>query len=108
MVQDRVADLSRRESIEHLTIWQNQLINAGGCPPIVLALNKVDLIPSPDLSAFEEQFSQYNATILVSAKTSSNIRLLFVTLARVALERKDNKLSTEKDIVEETKSVGCC
>jgi 50S ribosomal subunit-associated GTPase HflX len=102
-----IADLSRPDSIEHLTRWQGHLMNADCNQPIVLALNKMDLLQNPDLSLFEEQLSRYNAMILMSAKTSYNIDFLFMTLAKLGLDGYQTKSIAEGKAIENTSS-GCC
>jgi small GTP-binding protein len=104
-----VADVTRPDTIAHLPRWREHLQKTGADPPVVIALNKADLVSGLTLSQFEEKLGKCDATILVSAKTSFNVDLLFMTCARLAAARKAKTFSKEGEspaLVEEKGK--CC
>jgi small GTP-binding protein len=82
-----VGDLSRPETIAHLSNWRECLFNSGCRPPIVAALNKCDLCPDADADKYEAELSIADAVVMVSAKTAFNIDHLFGTCAKMLIEK---------------------
>jgi small GTP-binding protein len=85
-----VADVTRRETLEDLYIWIDQIDRIAGAVPIVLALNKVDLpaerhIPEADLRKFTHAFDC--DIVRTSAKTGANVEEVFWRLAGLVIHK---------------------
>jgi small GTP-binding protein len=79
-----VCDTTRRETLESLTSWINDLYNVTGAIPTVLIGNKCDLttqrkIAFEDISAIGKSIN--SPVYLGSAKTGENVEASFFTLA---------------------------
>ncbi len=85
-----VADTTRRETLEDLYIWIDQIDRIAGAVPIVLAVNKVDLpqekhIPEAELRKFAHAFDC--EIVRTSAKTGENVEEVFWRLARLVIRK---------------------
>jgi small GTP-binding protein len=85
-----VADVTRRETLDDLYIWIDQIDRIAGAVPIVLALNKVDLpsekhIAEADLHRFAHAFDC--EIVRTSAKTGENVEEVFWRLARFVIRK---------------------
>ncbi len=85
-----VADVTRRETLEDLYIWIDQIDRIAGPVPIVLAVTKVDLpkekhIPDAELRKFAHAFDC--EIVLTSAKTGANVEEVFWRLARQVIHK---------------------
>lgn len=81
-----VCDLTREETLSPLTQWIQAARRVVGNLPIVLAANKLDLIPPNSirrLSVGLESFARDHdaSVVLTSAKTGENVELAFKKLA---------------------------
>lgn len=79
-----VADITRRETLEDLYIWIDQIDRIAGAIPIVLAVNKIDLprgkhIPEAEIRKFAHAFDC--DIVRTSAKTGENVEEVFWRLA---------------------------
>lgn len=111
-------DVSSSLSFEHLENWVTKLKDSGCDPPIILAVNKIDL----NSDNFEEIIDQYSKilenfeTILyVSAKLNSGIDDLFRLAAEKAYEyalqnhkHEPNMPPNEKKLDEPGNGTKCC
>ena len=93
-----VADITNRESIESTISWKEQVdqhvqLGNGELIPMVLVVNKFDLVEGVDEDDLEEQMTQefldnfaeqngFSAALRVSAKTGHNITQCFSQLVR--------------------------
>lgn len=82
-------DVTSSRSFEHLETWETKLKDSGCDPPIILAINKIDL----NNDDFEEAIDRYSEIIerfenilYVSAKINSGIDDLFHLAAEKAYE----------------------
>ncbi len=79
-----VADVTRRDTLDDLYIWIDQIDRVAGSVPIVLAVNKVDLpsekhIPEAEIRKFAHAFDC--DIVRTSAKTGENVEEVFWRLA---------------------------
>ncbi|KAH0794276.1 small GTP-binding protein [Histomonas meleagridis] len=92
-----VASVVDESSIQSIDKWKNRLNETGEFPPIIIALNKIDMEESSEeITILSEKFSsQYNNVIFVSAKTGEGIDSLFISAAEEAL--RSAQASQQKD-----------
>jgi len=86
-----VGDISRKETIESLTEHHKNFREINNEKPIVLAINKIDLLDEidPEInpgSANEIGFKDGTQLFKTSAKTAANVELLFKSLAQSMYE----------------------
>jgi small GTP-binding protein len=81
-----VADVTRPETLEHLTQHVQQFISINSQGAIVIALNKSDLIETETLDRLLKYYSSDRAHILqtypTSAKTDMNVAQIFQILSQ--------------------------
>jgi small GTP-binding protein len=81
-----VADVTRPETLEHLSEHVERFSNLNPQGVFVIALNKADLIDAGDLEALIKQSQNHQPNVLsvypTSAKTGNNVDQVFQTLAR--------------------------
>ncbi len=83
-----VADVTRKETLDDLYLWIDQIDRIAGAIPVVLAVNKVDLpaerhIPDTDLRKFAHAFDC--DLVRTSAKTGANVEEVFWRLAGLVI-----------------------
>ena len=91
-----VADISRKETLDHLGTWISDLFNISGVIPIILVGNKVDLVDqtAQDFSELENLSMSYEAPFfLTSAKTGENVETTFQSLGNVIINSSIQELS---------------
>ncbi len=79
-----VADLTRRETLDHLPSWIDAVVRTAGSVPVVVAANKADLVAKvaygrPDIVRAADAFEA--DVFLTSAKTGTNVEEAFRRLA---------------------------
>ncbi|EAX88314.1 small GTP-binding protein, putative [Trichomonas vaginalis G3] len=96
-----VGDVNDESSFEDTYVWQSLVIESNNeCPPLILALNKVDLL-TDELKAKMEgivsKYSQdYDGLCLCSAKTGEGVDHVFEIAATKAVEFAD-KMKQQQD-----------
>ena len=104
-----VSDFSRPETIDHIDQWVDRLHKSGENPPLIVAVNKIDLdgVKPKELILMELK-QKYQNILFVSAVSGHNICELFLTAAQVAHENKDVKFN--KPRINSSKEGGneCC
>jgi len=85
-----VADITRRETLQDLYIWIDQIDRIAGSVPIVLAVNKSDLpaakhLPEAELRKFAHAFDC--DIVRTSAKTGENVEEVFWRLAGLVIHK---------------------
>jgi len=88
-----VSDVTRQETIEHLSEHINLFLSINPQGSIIIALNKIDLIDLEKLEklVFLNQFEDQKrvlATYTTSAKTGTSVDEIFQTLANKMMEKK--------------------
>jgi len=91
------------ESIKNLDVWLERLHNAGENPPIIVAINKTDIIEGAPMTPdqIREEYSErYPNLFFVSAKTGDGVTELFASAAQEALrvKKEDDNKGTNIDI----------
>ncbi len=97
-----VCDLTRKETLEDLETWIEELFGVAGPLPVVMIANKCDLEDEYDFS--EEDLKQMAGTYgcpcyITSAKTGDHVEDAFQTIARemalIHLKKKEVKIPPE-------------
>lgn len=104
-----VASIVNPDSCHHLTTWQERLYASGEKPPIVVAINKIDLLEGAPLSMddIRTQYGEKFPTMFfVSARTGDSVEQLFQQVATEALDSKPTKQTANPQPVEK-KASGC-
>jgi small GTP-binding protein len=95
-----VADANNRQSVDSLPKWESILQETGDRAPIIVAINKIDLIQDKNhlkTIVFGTTDVKYENVIFVSAKTGSQIDLLFRMAAEQALAAfEKNRLTGDR------------
>ena len=80
-----VCDVTRRETMEHMHKWIENLFDVSGVIPVYILINKIDLDKKAAFSVedVKKEFLPYEAPILTSsAKTGHNVELVFHELGK--------------------------
>jgi small GTP-binding protein len=80
-----VCDITRRETMEHLHHWIENLFDVSGVIPLIIILNKADLEKGAAVTVEEvrKEFAPYEAPVYTtSAKTGFNVELVFHELGK--------------------------
>lgn len=107
-----VADATNMQSVKNLPRWESLLSESGSIPPIVVAVNKSDLVPKLDARTSEitnEVMAVFNRVMFVSAKTGEGVQMLFQLAAELALSqavKAGDHIKLEDN--ESGASGGCC
>ena len=86
-----VADLTRRSTLDVLTLWIGSVQSLSGTLPVVLVVNKADLGDRAEYGAveIEDIAGEFGAQhLLTSARTGDNVEEAFRRLACLAAERQ--------------------
>lgn len=83
-----VCDINQPDSFTHLDVWTKRLKDSGCDPPIILAVNKIDINPKyyEEMSQKSSVFEKYDHFTFVSAKTGYGISDLFNIAADLAVK----------------------
>jgi small GTP-binding protein len=85
-----VADITRRETLEHLPDWIDAVLRTVGSVPVVVAVNKADLTADATYAPADvvRAAEVFRADVFVtSAKTGDNVEAAFGRLASRVLEQ---------------------
>ncbi len=87
-----VADITRPESIDHIAEYIKIVKGVSASAPLVLALNKSDLLPEKQrVTAYEEVMRHYpeldGHIYLTSAKTAEGVERVFASIAELMMEK---------------------
>jgi small GTP-binding protein len=80
-----VCDCTRKDTMENMHRWIENLFDVGGVVPLVLILNKVDLEEESQvgIEAVQDEYTPYEAPVYsTSAKTGHNVELIFHELGK--------------------------
>jgi small GTP-binding protein len=104
-----VCDLTREETLESLTAWIDAAENVVGKVPVLVAANKLDLIPPNSIKRLSYKLERFaeeqNADeVLTSAKTGENIEIAFKVLGSKIIEETLRKRVFE-DLTETVSNV---
>jgi small GTP-binding protein len=91
-----VADLSRKETIDHLGAWVSDLYNISGVVPVLFVGNKMDLVDqnSIELTEMDNLSMSYEAPyFLTSAKTGENVENAFKALGNSLINTSIEELN---------------
>jgi small GTP-binding protein len=82
-----VASIVHPDSIDNVALWRDRLEAAGEKPPIIVAVNKLDLAEGAPVGIEEvrQRLSQFPILYFVSARTGYCIQELFIEVAQAAL-----------------------
>ncbi len=90
-----VADLTRRETLDHLPAWIDAVVRTTGSVPVVVAANKADLAGNAayghaDIARAAEAFGA--DVFVTSAKTGANVEAAFRRLATLVADAQLRRL----------------
>jgi small GTP-binding protein len=106
-----VASIVNPDSCDNVNLWRDRLFESGEKPPIVVAVNKIDLLEGAplDVASLKEQLSNYPSLYFVSARTGDCIDQLFLNVAQLAMAgRSAEKLGVDIGPKQEETQGGCC
>lgn len=89
-----VGSIVNTDSIQHLTLWRERLYSSGEKPPIIVAINKVDLVDGAPMTTDDVRLQcgkEFPNIYFVSARTGDSIDELFTAVATEAMKSKDTK-----------------
>ena len=104
-----VCDLTREETIESLSAWIEAKENVLGKVPVIVAANKLDLIPPNSIKRLSDKLEQFAIghdadEVLTSAKTGENVEIAFRTLGLKIVE-ETLKMKIFEDLTETVSKV---
>jgi small GTP-binding protein len=105
-----VGSIVNPDSIGHIFLWRDRLNEAGENPPIVIAINKMDLLEGAPMTieGLKERFAEFKYLCFVSARTGDGIEQLFVEVAQLALGGAGKPKGDIKMPAAKEPSEGCC
>jgi small GTP-binding protein len=105
-----VASIVNPDSCDNITLWQERLLESGENPPIIVAINKTDLIDGAPVrvEVLKEKLSAFPSLYFVSARTGDCIEQLFTDVAQRAVRGREQERATNVDLQENTQAQGCC
>jgi 50S ribosomal subunit-associated GTPase HflX len=107
-----VGSIVHPDSIEHIRLWRDRLFDSGEHPPIVIAINKIDLLEGAPLTieSVKVKLTDFPSPYFVSARTGDCIEGLFTEVAQLALRAKDLPKQMNIDISDQSGAPvgGCC
>ena len=81
-----VCDCTRRETMEHMHRWIENLFDVSDVIPMVIIINKIDLEGEAQFSEHEvrEDYAAYGASVfMTSAKSGDNVEMVFHELGKL-------------------------
>jgi len=104
-----VCDLTREETLESLVAWIEAAENVVGKVPVIVAANKLDLIPPNSIKRLSDKLEcfakEQNADeALTSAKTGENVEIAFKVLGSKIIEETLRKRILE-DLTETVSNI---
>jgi small GTP-binding protein len=107
-----VSSIVNPDSCDHVGVWRDRLYSMGEQPPIVIAINKMDLLDEAPMTVedVKAKFTEFPFLYFVSAKTGDCVEHLFTEVAQLALKGKEKTKSSGMDLSNEliTPERGCC
>jgi small GTP-binding protein len=106
-----VASLVDPDSCEHMSAWVRLLQQSGENPPIVVAINKTDLVDGAPMTTDEIRSRygrQFPRMFFVSARTGDSILPLFQQVSLSAIEHRNGIDSSLRHGTLEEKRSNCC
>lgn len=101
-------------SIDNIEVWAERLHNAGEDPPILVAINKIDMQNGAPMTTdqIREKLCKYENLFFVSARTGDGVNELFVGTAQEADSKTQSSGQQEQIGVninnQSNKKDGCC
>jgi small GTP-binding protein len=106
-----VASIVSPDSCDNVLVWRSRLLDSGESPPIVVAINKMDLADGAPVTAdqLRTSLSSFDSIYFVSARTGECIEQLFVEVAGLAARNKVNEqtVETPMDVEKNKKEEEC-
>jgi small GTP-binding protein len=83
-----VASILNSDSCDNIPVWKDRLHASGEKPPIIVAINKMDLLEGAPMTmeGIKEQLDGFEYLYFVSAKSGDCIEQLFNEAARLAVK----------------------
>jgi small GTP-binding protein len=109
-----VASIVNSDSCDNIPVWRDRLYASGGKPPIIIAINKMDLIEGAPLTmdGIREQLTEFEYLYFVSAKSGDCIEQLFYEVARLAITNGNQSFDKGVPLTENAKQEeadgACC
>jgi small GTP-binding protein len=107
-----VGSIMNPDSCDHIPLWRERLFDAGERPPIITAINKIDLLDGAPLTieALKAKLTSFPSLYFVLARTGDAIASLFTEVAQMALKGRDAEKLTNLDIADHPggEGGGCC
>jgi small GTP-binding protein len=106
-----VGSIVNPESLDHIPLWRDRLFDSGERPPVIVAVNKVDLLDTAPLTieAVKGKLGGFASLYFVSARTGACIDDLFNDVARIALNGAEMPKLGNIDISDQSgEPVGRC
>jgi small GTP-binding protein len=107
-----VGSIVNPESCDHIPLWRDRLFDAGEHPPVVVAINKMDLLEGAPLTieSVKTNLAGFQDVYFVSARTGIGIKSLFAEIAHIALRGTNAPKPTSIDISDQSGEPvgGCC
>lgn len=101
------------DSVDHMKVWKERLFASGENPPIIAAINKIDLIEGAPLTMDEARAkaeSVCDDIFFVSARTGDSVDQLFQAVAAAALQSNKtlDRTPSVTDAAKKENNKGCC
>ena len=106
-----VAAVNNDESIDHIEKWVETLYDSGERPPVIVALNKFDLIEGnmKEVDRLTKTIeNKYDSYFFCSAKSNHNINELFTQVAAKCIEQNNRDLVSETTDLKAAKNTKKC
>jgi small GTP-binding protein len=106
-----VGSIVNPESCEHVPLWRDRLFDSGERPPVIVAINKIDLLEGAPLTieAVKAKLTDFPSLYFVSARTGGCIDDLFEEVAHMALRGGELPKSASIDISDQSgEETGTC
>jgi small GTP-binding protein len=105
-----VASIVNPDSCDNVTLWRDRLLDSGENPPIVVAINKMDLLDGAPMNveALREKLAEFPSMYFVSARTGDCIEQLFLDVGQMAVRGRKQEQGRSVDIQQPVEEKGCC
>jgi small GTP-binding protein len=107
-----VGSIVNPDSCDHVQLWRDRLFNAGERPPVIVAINKIDLLEGAPLTieAVKTKLATFPSLYFVSARTGVCIGSLFEEVGLAALRGAQAEKVVNIDISDQSGAPveGCC
>ncbi len=95
-----VCDITRKKSLENLSIWRDELFNATSEIPTLILINKIDLIKQAEIKVVDVENLAKDWGIncyLTSAKTGRNVENVFKVIGTMLMQAEIDESSKQFD-----------